>query len=128
VGETAGHIHLRSAGMTMEHLILKTRRYAGNGLVTIEEVASYVAAPKSMLERMIEEEIVRPQELREGTPLFAAEEVSLIERLLHLHEDLGVNWAGVAIIKDLQERVRELQQELERRTHSSGDTTDAQCD
>jgi hypothetical protein len=112
----------------MEHIILKTRRYAGNGLVTIEEVASYTAAPRSMLERMIDEDIVRPREVREGTPLFAADDVRSIERLLRLHEDLGVNWAGVAIIEDLIERMKQLQHELEHRTRPGDDIADAECD
>ena len=88
---------------------LKVHSYVDrSGLVTLTEIERITNVPRPILERMLEEEIVAPAK-REDEPMFRPDDVRVIERCLRLHEDLGVNWSGVAIIERLLERLTELQ-------------------
>lgn len=102
----------------MEEHVLKIRMYAGSGLMTIEEVSRITHVPQTIIERLIEEEIVRPAKIGEA-PLFTRDAVQVIERSLRLHDDLGVNWPGVAIIENLLERMESLQDTLPRFPNAS---------
>ena len=101
--------------------------YAGSGLVSIEEISRITNAPRAIIERLLDEEIVRPSEMRESTPLFSSEQVRIIERSLRLHEDLGVNWPGVAIIEDLLERMEALRQMIGRNSRT-GEMMEGECE
>ena len=111
-----------------EQTILHIRTYIDHaGLYTIEQIAAIVGAPRTTIERVVEEQIIVPSEQKEMGPLFHADQLREFERMLRLHEDLGVNWAGVAIIHNLLERVERLEKLAERRAHGDGDPLDADC-
>lgn len=63
--------------------------------------------------------------IREHQRFVAQAEVSRLERLLRLHEDLGINPEGIEAIEHLLERVEHLQEELQHmrnRLRRFGDT------
>jgi chaperone modulatory protein CbpM len=110
-------------------IVLSVRsHFAYVGPLTLDDVAQAVNTPRPVLERLLEEEIVRPQEVRGSERLFAPEQIQTIERSIRLHEELGVNWAGVAIIHDLLGKVELLQHELGRRAWSEGEVQDTECE
>lgn len=111
-----------------QQTILRVRSYAGpKDSLTLLEISEIVNTPLPMLERMVDEEILRP-ELQSSDLRFSADQVREVERSLRLHEDLGVNWAGIAIIHHLLDRVESLQQALDRKTWGTGEVRDTSCE
>ena len=47
-------------------------------------------------------------------PLFEVTTILRIRRILRLHQDLGVNWAGIGLVLDLLGKIEELEWEIER--------------
>src|SRR5437764_419834 len=77
----------------MEQHTLKVRMYAGAGLMTIEEVSRITHAPQSTIERLIEEEIVRPSDVGDH---------SFVESGVSIGNDVTIKngvsiWEGVTI-------------------------------
>jgi DNA-binding transcriptional MerR regulator len=64
------------------------------------------------LQRFVELGLLEPE--ASGSNEFTAAAAPL-GRMLRLRRDLGVNFAGAAIIVDLVERLQQIQEELERR-------------
>jgi hypothetical protein len=86
-------------------MILKVQSYVDRStLVSLTEVLRITGQPRSVIERMLEEDIILPAGAAEE-PMFDPNDVRRIERCLRLHEDLGVNWAGVAIIERLLQQL-----------------------
>lgn len=109
-----------------EHLYLQIKTYVDHSsLYGLDEIAAILGAPRPFLERVVDEEIIRPAE---PGPRFNADQLREFERMLRLHEDLGVNWAGVAIIHDLLERLTRLEAIATRKSRGEGDARDATCD
>jgi hypothetical protein len=84
-----------------------------SNLLTIEEAARRCGIQPSLLEKMLELGIIEP-DVSSPDPLFAPEAVPLVCKVLRLHNDLGINWAGLGLVMDLLERIEELEGEIER--------------
>ena len=65
--------------------------------------------------RLYEREgLLKPSRSEGNTRLYTAEDIERLEVILHLTRDLGVNLAGVEVIMNMTERIRELEEEVER--------------
>ncbi len=65
------------------------------------------------LERCESEQLVRTRIIRGGTPGYSAGDVRRIARIARLHEDLGLDFAGLEVVLHMREQIIELRQQLE---------------
>ena len=105
-------------------VILQTHKYSfAEGELTIDRVCEITGAPMQIVQKIVEEEIVNPITNGSGQ-LFEAEALEAIERCLRLHNDLGVNWSGIAIIEQLLHKLHDLQHQLGLAAYQTGDVKD----
>jgi MerR HTH family regulatory protein len=85
---------------------------AGEMWLSREQLAAAVGISPAMLSRLIRLGLVEPA--APGPDEFATAMATRLKRMLRLHDDLGVNLTGVAIIADLLERLDRMETELRR--------------
>jgi MerR family transcriptional regulator/heat shock protein HspR len=80
---------------------------------TISVVAEqYGVHPQTL--RMYEREgLIKPSRSEKGTRYYTEEDIEQLELVLNLTRDLGVNLAGVEIILNMREKMRQMQREFE---------------
>ena len=83
------------------------------GAYMISSVAEqYQIHPQTL--RLYEREgLIKPSRSDGNTRLYTDEDLELLEVVLHLTRDLGVNLAGVEIILNMREKMSEMQKEIE---------------
>lgn len=86
----------------------KTKKY------TISVVAEqYDVHPQTL--RLYEREgLIKPSRSAKGTRYYTEADIQQLELVLNLTRDLGVNLAGVEIILNMREKMRQMQGEFER--------------
>jgi chaperone modulatory protein CbpM len=77
-----------------------------------EQLAAAAGISLAKLARLIRLGLVEPVE--SGPSEFAAAVAARVRRMLRLHDDLGVDLVGAAIITDLLERLDRMETELRR--------------
>src|SRR5262245_57340054 len=89
----------------------KTKKY------TISVVAEqYDIHPQTL--RLYEREgLITPSRSAKGTRYYTEEDIERLELILNLTRDLGVNLAGVSIILNMRERMRQMQGDFEKFLH-----------
>jgi hypothetical protein len=88
----------------------------GRAFVRAEELCVRLGISQDLLEVCLQWEVVRtPAPGADGVPLFSEAEVERIRRGLRLHHDLNINWAGVAVVLDLLDRIETLEREMRAR-------------
>jgi MerR HTH family regulatory protein len=85
---------------------------AGEIWLSREQLAAAVGISPAKLARLIRLGLVEPTE--PGPSEFAAAVAARVRRMLRLHDDLGVDLVGAAIIADLLERLDHMETELRR--------------
>jgi MerR family transcriptional regulator/heat shock protein HspR len=80
---------------------------------TISVVAEqYDVHPQTL--RMYEREgLIKPSRSAKGTRYYTEEDIERLELILNLTRDLGVNLAGVEIILNMREKMKQMQREFE---------------
>jgi MerR family transcriptional regulator/heat shock protein HspR len=80
---------------------------------TISVVAEqYDVHPQTL--RLYEREgLIKPSRSAKGTRYYTEEDIERLELILNMTRDLGVNLAGVEIILNMREKMRQMQQEFE---------------
>src|SRR5215475_6828915 len=80
---------------------------------TISVVAEqYGVHPQTL--RMYEREgLIKPSRSEKGTRYYTEEDIEQLELVLNLTRDLGVNLAGVEIILNMRDKMRQMQREFE---------------
>lgn len=80
---------------------------------TISVVAEqYGVHPQTL--RMYEREgLIKPSRSAKGTRYYTEEDIERLELILNLTRDLGVNLAGVEIILNMREKMKQMQREFE---------------
>ena len=83
------------------------------GAYMISSVAEqYQIHPQSL--RLYEREgLIKPSRSDGNTRLYTDEDLELLEVVLHLTRDLGVNLAGVEIILNMRAKMSEMQRQIE---------------
>jgi MerR family transcriptional regulator, heat shock protein HspR len=93
------------------HMIVLSRR--DPQLLTLEELAHAARLHPDLVESFVDFGLLEPVGRHGPHLLFDAKAVLRVRAIQRLRRDLGVNLSGIAIILDLTERLRTLQQELE---------------
>jgi MerR family transcriptional regulator/heat shock protein HspR len=83
------------------------------GAYMISSVAEqYQIHPQTL--RLYEREgLIKPSRSEGNTRLYTDEDLELLEVVLHLTRDLGVNLAGVEIILNMRSKMSEMQRQIE---------------
>jgi MerR family transcriptional regulator, heat shock protein HspR len=82
-------------------------------LLTLEELAHATRLHPDLVESFVDFGLLEPVQRDGRRLLFDMEAVLRVRAIQRLRRDLGVNLSGVAVILDLTERLRRMQQELE---------------
>jgi MerR family transcriptional regulator, heat shock protein HspR len=79
----------------------------------ISSVAEQYAIHPQTLRLYEREGLLKPSRSDGNTRLYTDEDLELLEVILHLTRDLGVNLAGVEIILNMREKMAEMQRQVE---------------
>lgn len=80
--------------------------------LTLDVVAETVGAKRSLVVRLVQQGLIETVDRDADEPLVPRRVVVQLRRMQRLRRDLGVNFAGAAIILDLVGRIEQLNREL----------------
>ncbi|HYA02566.1 MAG TPA: chaperone modulator CbpM [Syntrophobacteria bacterium] len=80
-------------------------------MLTLEEISRLVDLHPEMVVRLVDLGLVDP-EVGEPEWLFRDTAVPIVWKIMRLHRDLGINWAGIGVVLDLLERIEGLEREI----------------
>ena len=80
--------------------------------LTLDVVAETVGAKRSVVVRLAQQGLIETVEAGADEPLVPRRMVVQLRRMQRLRRDLGVNFAGAAIILDLVGRIEQLNREV----------------
>jgi MerR family transcriptional regulator/heat shock protein HspR len=83
--------------------------------VTLQAAASALSMPPARVRVYVRAGLVRPARLEGRVPFFGEAEMERLRRIRRLHEDLGLNLAGVEVTLRLLDEIRSLRAAIERR-------------
>jgi MerR-like DNA binding protein len=81
-------------------------------MLTFDLVAETVGARRSLVARLARQGLLETLESEAGEPVLPRRAVVQLRRMQRLRRDLGVNFAGAAIILDLVGRIEQLNREM----------------
>ncbi|RMH04766.1 MAG: hypothetical protein D6704_10535 [Nitrospirae bacterium] len=82
-----------------------------------EELCMRLGIGYDVLQTCLQWDIITPPIHNEkGVPLYHETAVDRLSRGLRLHRDLGVNWAGIAIILDLLDQLEVMERRIREQT------------
>jgi len=83
------------------------------GRLRAEDLCVGLGIGREILEICLRWEVIDPPEPGAGgIPLFSEAAMERVRRGVRLHYDLGINWAGVAVVLDLLDRMESLEREM----------------
>ena len=85
--------------------------------LTFDVVAATVGARRSLVVRLAKDGLIETVESGTEEPLLPRRAVVRLRRMQRLRRDLGVNFAGAAVILDLVARIEKLNRELAEMRH-----------
>ena len=80
--------------------------------LTFDVVAETVGARRSLIVRLVQKGLIETLDSGTEEPMVPRRAVVQLRRMQRLRRDLGVNFAGAAIIIDLVGRIEQLNREL----------------
>lgn len=80
--------------------------------LTFDVVAAIVGARRSLVVRLAQQGLIETVNNEDDEPLVPRRAVVRIRRMQRLRRDLGVNFAGAAIILDLTRRIEQMNREV----------------
>ena len=80
---------------------------------TISVVAEQYGVHPQTLRLYEREGLIKPSRSAKGTRYYTEEDIEQLELILNLTRDLGVNLAGVEIILNMRDKMRQMQREFE---------------
>jgi chaperone modulatory protein CbpM len=80
--------------------------------LTLDVVAESIGARRSLVVRLAREGLIETVESETGEPLLPRRAIVQLRCMQRLHRDLGVNFAGAAVILDLVGRIEQLNRDL----------------
>ena len=79
----------------------------------ISVVAEMLSTTQQQLRIYEKEKLVVPQRTQRNTRLYSQRDIEILQKIITLHQELGVNLAGVEIILTMRRRMEDMQQEFE---------------
>ena len=80
----------------------------------ISVVAEMLDTTQQQLRIYEKEKLVIPQRTKRNTRLYSQRDLELLQKIITLHQDLGVNLAGVEIILNMRKRMQQMQTDFEK--------------
>jgi MerR HTH family regulatory protein len=80
--------------------------------LTFDVVAESVGARRTLIARLVQQGLIETLDSGTDEPMLPRRAVVQLRRMQRLRRDLGVNFAGAAIILDLVGRIEQLNREL----------------
>jgi len=80
--------------------------------LTFDVVAATVGAKRTLVARLVKQGLIETVDTGTDEPLLPRRAVIQLRRMQRLRRDLGVNFAGAAVILDLVGRIEQLNREL----------------
>jgi chaperone modulatory protein CbpM len=80
--------------------------------LTFDVVAATVGATRTLVARLAKQGLIETVDSGTAEPLLPRRAVVQLRRMQRLRRDLGVNFAGAAVILDLVGRIEQLNREL----------------
>jgi chaperone modulatory protein CbpM len=80
--------------------------------LTCDVVATIVGTKRSLVVRLVQQGLIETVDTETDEPLVPRRAVVRLRRMQRLRRDLGVNFAGAAVILDLVGRIEQLNREL----------------
>lgn len=80
----------------------------------ISVVAEMLETTQQQLRIYEKERLVVPRRTKRNTRLYSQRDVELLQKIITLHQELGVNMAGVEIILSMRNRMERMQTDFER--------------
>jgi hypothetical protein len=93
-----------------------TVSYARRSLLPVGEVARLAGIDPDFVARLMDLGLLDPVETT-PEPFFTVSAVLRIRRIMRIHHDLGVNWAGMGVVMDLLAKIDDLEHEVARLRH-----------
>jgi DNA-binding transcriptional MerR regulator len=91
-----------------------------HSLLSAEELARAAGVQAGTVEVFVRYRLIEPSTNAGSDQLFPTSVVDRLQRIVHLRQDLGVNFAGVAVILEMTERLERMQREVELLRQRSG--------
>lgn len=82
-------------------------------LLTISNIAKLLAIHPQTLRLYERQGLIKPSRTRGNTRLYSPQDIAQIQVILHLTRTLGVNLAGVEIVLHMQQKLAQLQREID---------------
>ncbi len=89
--------------------------------LTLEDLASEAGVHPELVEKFVSYGLIEAAAECGGRPLFARSAVERLRSIIRLRRDLGVNLPGIAVILEMRDRIRALEEELERLRRGEAD-------
>ncbi len=86
--------------------------------LTLEQLCNSCAVDTTWVISLVEESIIEPQGDEVKSWQFSGISLLRVRTALRLHQDLGVNLAGIALAMDLMEELERLRAQLKKMRHS----------
>jgi chaperone modulatory protein CbpM len=80
--------------------------------LTLDVVAESVGARRSLIVRLAQQGLIETVESETGEPLLPRRAIVQLRCMQRLHRDLGINFAGAAVILELVGRIEQLNRDL----------------
>jgi hypothetical protein len=78
-----------------------------------DDLCARLGIGPELLELCLEWDIIHPPHTTsEGMIVYSCQTLDRLSSGLRLHQDLGINWAGVGIVLTMLERIEELESQL----------------
>lgn len=90
-----------------------TMGHRQRSLLPVGEVARLADIPPDLVARLMDWGLIDPVETT-PEPFFSVSVVLRIRRIVRIHQDLGVNWAGLGVVMDLLTKIDDLEHEVAR--------------
>jgi MerR family transcriptional regulator, heat shock protein HspR len=81
---------------------------------SISVVAEMLNTNQQTLRIYEKEKLIIPKRTKKNTRLYSLHDVEELQRIIHLHQELGVNLAGVEVILNMLRRMEDMQSQMQR--------------
>ena len=78
----------------------------------ISVVAEMLNTTQQQLRIYEKEKLVVPNRTQRNTRLYSQRDIELLQRIITLHQDLGVNLAGIEVILNMRQQIEDMQKEF----------------
>ncbi|MEX0940623.1 MAG: MerR family transcriptional regulator [Candidatus Babeliales bacterium] len=98
------------------------------GYFSISAVAKMFSVHQQTIRLYEKEGLIAPKRTEGNTRLFSEEDVDMLEQVIYLTHELGINLAGVEMVLKLQKQIKKLQKEINRAFENTQEQLDKESE